>query len=99
VALAVVAGILGGLADREKRAVEDADPGTPWRPGLSGHADAYDRYRLGAWVAAGVGAAALVTGTVLLIIGRRGRRAERARVTLTPVIRPGGAGLSLGGRF
>ena len=96
-ALAVVAGVLGDLADRERSAVENADPGTEWKPGLSGRADAFDRYRTGAWVAAGVGAAALVTGTVLLIVGRKGRRAER--VTLTPVIGPGGAGLSLGGRF
>jgi len=97
VGLAALAGILGGLASREKHAVEDADFGTPYNPILINHADSYDRYRTGAWIAASVGSAALITGTVLLILGRKGRQAER--VTLTPETWPGGGGLSLSGRF
>jgi tetratricopeptide (TPR) repeat protein len=50
------------------------------------------------WVCYGVGAAALVTGVVLTIVGSS-NHADGAHSYLSPMIVPQGAGLSAGGRF
>lgn len=55
-------------------------------------------YRTGALVCYGGGGAAVATGVVLYILGRRSSAPQR-RLAILPVWTPGGAGLSLGGRY
>jgi hypothetical protein len=92
-----LAGAFGGLAAKAKSTVEDAELGTHWGNELQGPYEDYDGYVIGAWVSAGVAAAALVTGVTLLVLSRRGRRVER--VTVTPTLLPGGGSLTLHARF
>jgi hypothetical protein len=60
-----------------------------------------DTYKTLAWVGYGVGAAALVTGTVLFVLGGRSGTASEtpATVALIPVLLPGLATLSLQGSY
>jgi hypothetical protein len=60
-----------------------------------------DTYETLGWVGYGVGAAALVTGTTLMIVGwSSGKPAEgHPAVSLTPVVFPGFATLSLRGTY
>lgn len=97
VGFAVLAGVLGGMANREKRFVENADADTYWKPGLDRRADAFERYRTSAWVMASLGAASLITGTALVIV--RYYRRKQERMTVNPVALPKGAGLCIDGRF
>jgi hypothetical protein len=56
-------------------------------------------YKNWAWIAYGVGGAALATSIVLYIIGRRNSDVKADRVALLPVWIDGGAALALEGRF
>ncbi|MFC1482543.1 hypothetical protein ACFL51_01925 [Myxococcota bacterium] len=107
VALGGLAAAFGGLASNERSVVENADVGTAWNSDIRDHDKRFRSYRTGAYISAGVGAAALVTGTVLLILGYSTRRPERSTastktstsVSVAPAIMPGGASLSLDLRF
>ncbi len=96
IGVAVLSGVLGGLAQQAKRNVEDSEPGTLYS---DLHSDAQRALRLDTltWVFAGVGAAVVATGSVLLALGYKARREKR--VTVTPTLLRGGAAVSLGGTF
>ena len=55
------------------------------------------RYETLSWVGYGLGAACLIGGTVLYLVGSAD--AESAKITLRPVVAPGIASLSLQGSF
>ncbi len=93
----VVAGVLGSLSLRAKQKVDAASQGTMWEPELSSANAAVGRYRTGAWVAGGLGAALLITGVVLLVVD--GKRRPERRVWLQPAVGPGRVTLSLGLRL
>jgi hypothetical protein len=64
-------------------------------------ADTVSTYRTWGWISYGVGAASLVTGTVLYILGRSAARAKEntPSVTLQPAIAPGQVALCLKGIY
>jgi tetratricopeptide (TPR) repeat protein len=95
-ALAVAAAALSGLFWQAKATVEDRDGDALWNPEVRQAYDRYPGYRAGAWACAGLAAAAVATGAVLLVLGRK-RRAER--VSVAPIIGPGGTGLVIRARF
>lgn len=84
----VAAGVLGGLAMKAKKNVEDAAQGTMWEPGLAKDYENVTRFGTGAWVASGVGAALLVTGVVLIGVESARKRRERG-AWIVPAIGPG----------
>lgn len=92
----VVAGVLGSLSLKATQSITESDQGTMWEPGLSSEYAAVGRYRTGAWVAGGFGAALLITGVVLLAVD--GTRRRERRVWLQPTVSPGRITLCLGVR-
>jgi hypothetical protein len=66
-----------------------------------GKASSRDTYETLGWVGYGVGAAAIVTGATLFVLGGRSRATAGAStgVALTPVVLPGFASLSLRGSY
>jgi hypothetical protein len=56
-------------------------------------------YKTGALVCYGIGGAALVTGTVLYLVGRSRGTASSSGLALAPFWKPSAAGLALGGEF
>jgi hypothetical protein len=66
-----------------------------------GKASSRETYQTFGWVGYGVGAAALITGATLLILGGRSGATtdEPSAVGLTPVVLPGLATLSLRGTY
>lgn len=97
VVLVGLAGAFGGLAAKAKSTVEDAELGTHWGNELQGPYESYDGHIVGAWVSAGLAAAAVATGVTLLVLARKGRRVER--VTVAPALLPGGGTLTLHASF
>jgi tetratricopeptide (TPR) repeat protein len=60
--------------------------------------DSSNTFRTVAWVAFGVGGAAVATGTILMIVGAKSKAGESS-VALAPLLAPGCGGASLFGRF
>ncbi len=112
-AAGIVAGVLGGLYQREVRALESTQD-QYWLDGPSARKSLADRYKFGFYASVGVGGALLITGTVLAILGARIRLTGPERhpstgtstststgttILLTPVLGPRSAGASLQLRF
>jgi hypothetical protein len=79
---------------RHESLVKDVNAGTASRSSL-------DTYRTASWVGYGVGAAALVTGVTLYILGAQAAKTDSKpnSVALLPVFRPGESTLLLSGAF
>jgi hypothetical protein len=79
---------------RHESLVKDVNAGTASRGSL-------DTYRTASWVGYGVGAAALVTGVTLYILGAQAAKtgSKPSSVALLPVFRPGESTLLLSGAF
>ena len=77
--------------------MEDADPGTPWKTDVRPHAERFENYRIGGWIATGVGAAAVLTGTILLVVDALANKDDHVDVAAT--VSPHGLGLSWRGVF
>jgi hypothetical protein len=101
----VVAGVLSGLATADANAVRNVSPGTTWES-LKGTYDRGQALGITAYGLFGLGAAATVTGAVLLGLSLRSRGRSLAApaedapgVTVLPTYGPEGPGLSVSGRF
>jgi hypothetical protein len=79
---------------RHESLVKDVNAGTASRSSL-------DTYRTASWVGYGVGAAAVVTGVTLYILGAQAAKtgSKPSSVALLPVFRPGESTLLLSGAF
>lgn len=94
----VITGVaLGGLAGAARARVTGAEEGTNWYNDLKKPYDSYQGNVVGAGVCVGLGLAAVATGAFLLVWDRR--LAKKERLSIAPAVLPGGAMLSLGGRF
>lgn len=99
-ALAGTGVALGVMADQAKKTVTEAKEGTNWKDKLKKPYDNYKKYLTGSLICAGIGAAALAAGTVLVILDRgSGKEKEKEKISAVPIALPNGAMLSIGGRF
>lgn len=90
-------GVYFGLKARSINGeLENLGPGDTWDPDRFDEGEAANR---NAFIASGIGAAAVVTGGVLYVLGSRGSEAPDAALTVTPSAGPDGAGVLVRGSF
>jgi tetratricopeptide (TPR) repeat protein len=66
-----------GMAQSDRIAIETAWPGTSWKDELLPHDRRYSLRSATGWAMVGLASASVITGVVLLVVARRGRRTER----------------------
>ncbi|MDY0001919.1 MAG: hypothetical protein RBU30_11535 [Polyangia bacterium] len=93
--LGVLAVSFGLTARNAKMFVMTAEPGTSWKDELAGPYRDYYTFSKAGWTCAGLGAAALGTGVLLLIFDSRERH-PKAPPRVKVSVAPGGAGVSVG---
>jgi hypothetical protein len=82
----------------DKKKIEDPAEGTGWYPDLKKRYDRHDSLQVGTGVCVGLGAGALVAGTVLLFLRPKEKPTPTA-VRIEPSPAAGGAVVNVTGRF